>query len=447
MNDPRVALLIEFLRFPSVSTQTEHNQDLVDCAGWIRNRCEAIGLETRIIPTAGHPIVLAKSKPDPAKRTVLIYGHYDVQPPEPLEAWETPPFSPEIRNDRIYARGSTDNKGQILAHILGVEEALKRDGELPVNVIFLIEGEEEVGSTNLAAFLEANREELQCDVIVISDTGMAAHGCPTLSYALRGIAALELIVRGPSVDLHSGVFGGAVANPATAVARILSTLHNEDGHVMVEGFYDSVRPMADWERKAAAELPVTDDLVRELTGVSELFGEKGYSTSERVGARPTAEVNGVGGGYQGEGTKTVLPREAFAKLTFRLVPNQAPEEIIKLVEAHIRKHVPPGVTIEIIPGHGGEPYFFDPMSADGLAAQRALEQVFGKKTALMREGGSIPILTTFRNILGVDSILLALASPDCQAHGPNENFPIDNFLKGIELNQVALRELAKAKSA
>ncbi len=256
------------------------------------------------------------------------------------EAWETPPFSPEIRNDRIYARGSTDNKGQILAHILGVEEALKRDGELPVNVIFLVEGEEEVGSTNLAAFLEANREELKCDVIVISDTGMAAHGCPTLSYALRGIAALELIVRGPSVDLHSGVFGGAVANPATAVARILSTLHNEDGHVMVQGFYDSVRPMDDWERKAAAELPVTDELVRELTGVSELFGEKGFSTSERVGARPTAEVNGIGGGYQGEGTKTVLPREAFAKLTFRLVPNQTPEEIIKLVETHIRKHVP-----------------------------------------------------------------------------------------------------------
>ncbi len=443
MNDSRVDQLLEFLRFPSVSTQPEHAEDLSACADWLRSKLQSIGLETQIVPTAGHPIVLAKTSHDPAKRTVLIYGHYDVQPPEPLESWTTPPFEPVVRDGRIFARGSSDNKGQILAHILGVEETLKRDGSLPVNVIFLIEGEEEVGSTNLGAFLESHKAELACDIIVISDTGMAKHGYPTLSYSLRGIAAMEIVVSGPTHDLHSGIFGGAVMNPATAVARLIASLHDENGHVLVEGFYDDVQPMHDWEREAVQTIPVTDEEVLELTGVPVLFGETGFSTIERIGYRPTAEVNGIGGGYQGEGTKTVLPRRAFAKLTFRLVPNQSPDKILKLVEAHLRKHCPPGVKLEMQFGHGGEPYYFDPMSKYGLAAQNALEQVFGRKPALMREGGSIPILTTFKNVLGVDSILLALASPDCQAHGPNENFPIENFLKGIELNQVALRELAK----
>lgn len=443
MSDPRLADLLDFLRFPSISTQSDHAPDMAACALWLQDKLADIGLKAEVLPTGGHPAVVGRTPHDPAKKTVLIYGHYDVQPPDPLEEWETPPFEPAIRDDRIYARGSTDNKGQILAHILGVGQSLATNGTLPVNVIFLIEGEEEIGSDHLPAFLEKHKADLACDVIVISDTGMAVHGYPTLTYSLRGIAAMEIKVRGPRQDLHSGVFGGAVANPITVAARLIASLHDEFGHVTVEGFYDEVRPLHEWEREAAAALPVTDQEMLDLTGAKELFGEKGYSTTERIGARPTAEVNGIGGGYQGEGTKTVLPKEAFVKFTFRLVPDQKPDEILKRVEAHLRKHCPPGVELDIVCGHSGEPYYADPQSDHGKAAQRALEQVFGKAPALLREGGSIPILTTFKNILGVDSLLLALASPDCCAHSPNENFPIENFFTGIRLNQAVLEELGR----
>lgn len=443
MSDSRLGDLLEFLRFPSISTQSEHAVDMVACAEWLKNKFNSLGFEASVRETGGHPAVVAHAPHQAGNKTVLIYGHYDVQPPEPLDEWKTPPFDPDIRDERIYARGSTDNKGQILAHVLGVGELLAREGSLPVNVVFLVEGEEETGSEHLAAFLEKNKDELACDIIIISDTGMAEHGYPTLTYSLRGIAALEFKVRGPSLDLHSGVFGGAVMNPATAVARLIASLHDENGKVAIEGFYDNVSPLLDWEREAAASLPITEDSIRALTGVQTLFGEAGYSAIERTGARPTAEVNGIGGGYQGEGTKTVLPKEAFAKLTFRLVPNQKPEEILELAEAHLRKHCPPGVTLEITPGHYGEPYYVNPHSAEGEAAMRALETVFGRKPALLREGGSIPIVTTFKQVLGADSLLLALASPDCQAHSPNENFPIENFLAGIRLSQEALKELGE----
>lgn len=442
MNDPRLDELFEFLRFPSVSAQSDHRNDVWACADWVAAKLQKIGLEAKIALTPGNPVVLGRTPHDPAKRTVLIYGHYDVQPPEPLELWTTPPFEPEIRDGRIFARGSTDNKGQIFAHILGVEESLKT-GPLPVNVIFLIEGEEEVGSDNLENFLMAQRENLACDFIAISDTGMAADGYPTLSYALRGIAAMEVKVHGPSHDLHSGVYGGAVANPATAAARLVASLHHADGRVAIPGFYDDVRDLADWEREAAAAAPVTDADIAEQAGVEELFGEPGYNALERIGARPTAEVNGIGGGYQGEGSKTVLPAEAFFKLTFRLVPNQDPARILKLAEDHLRKNCPPGVKMTIEGGHAGAPFFADPNSTGGLAAQRALQEVFGKKPALLREGGSIPILGAFQRILGRDALLVALASPDCRAHSPDENFPLENFFAGIRLNQVLLRELAK----
>ncbi len=446
MNEPHISDLLEFLRFPSISTQSEHAPDLAACAAWLQKKFTAIGLEASVLATGGHPAVVAYSPGprDPAKRTVLVYGHYDVQPPEPLAEWVTPPFEPAIRDGRIYARGSTDNKGQILAHILGVGETLARGAELPVNIIFLVEGEEEIGSSHLEAFLEKHRAELACDIVVISDTGMAAHGHPTLTYALRGIAALEFKVTGPSVDLHSGVFGGAVTNPATAVARLIASLHDQDGRVAIPGFYDAVQELPDWAREAAASLPIKDEDIRLLTGVSQLTGEPGYTAVERLGARPTVEVNGLGGGYQGEGTKTVLPKEAFAKLTMRLVPDQTPEKIQQLVADHLRDHCPAGVEIHITPGHGGEPYYMDPNSPDGLAARRALETVFGKTPALMREGGSIPIVNTFQRILGADSLLLALASPDCAAHSPNENFPIENFLAGIRLNQAVLEELGRS---
>lgn len=442
MIQPAIDDLLEFLRFPSVSTQSEHAPDLSACATWLQNKFTAIGLDAAVLPTGGHPAVVARTPHDPAKRTVLIYGHYDVQPPDPLDQWVTPPFEPTLRKGRIFARGATDNKGQILAHLLGVGATLAAGRALPVNVIFLVEGEEEIGSHHLESFLETHRDALACDIIVISDTGMAAHAHPTLTYALRGITALEFTLTGPSQDLHSGVFGGAVANPATAVARLLASLHDDSGRVTIAGFYDAVRPLPEWERQAAAALPVTDEHIRSLTGVPQLAGEPGFTAVERIGSRPTVEVNGIGGGYQGEGTKTVLPRSAFAKLTMRLVPDQDPEQIQSLVANHLRAHCPPGVEIQITPGHGGEPYFMDPNSPDGLAARRALERVFGRPPALMREGGSIPIVNTFKKILGADSLLLALASPDCCAHSPNENFPLENFEAGICLNQAVLEELA-----
>ncbi|HEY8900514.1 MAG TPA: dipeptidase [Chthoniobacterales bacterium] len=442
MNEDPIGLLLKFLRFPTISTQTEHAEDLRQCAGWLANLLQTIGLHAEVLPTAGQPVVLAHTTPDPAKRTVLFYGHYDVQPPDPLELWETPPFEPSLRNERIYARGSTDNKGQILAHILGVKETLAATGTTPVNVIFLIEGEEEIGSPSLQAFLHEHRDKLACDVICISDNGMVTDFHPTLSYAMRGIAAMEVRVKGPSVDLHSGVYGGAVMNPATAAARLIASLHDADGRVAIPGFYDSVEPLADWERAAAATHPSSDADILEQTGSPALFGEAGYSAVERIGARPTAEVNGIGGGYQGEGTKTVLPAEAFFKLTFRLVPSMEPEKILDLAEAHIRANCPPGVTLEIERGHSGLPYFSNPMSPDGQAVQRALERVFGAKPSLYREGGSIPILTIFKQLLGVDSLLPALASPDCAAHSPNENFPVRNFHAGIALNQELLKEFA-----
>ena len=442
MNDPRVAELLEFVRIPSVSAQSEHAGDMERCADWLVSKLRGMGLDVRKEKTPGNPVVLAKTERDPAKKTVLIYGHYDVQPPEPLELWTTPPFDPEIREGRVYGRGASDNKGQILAHILGVEEALS-EGPLPVNVIFLIEGEEEVGSAHLAEFMEKHRAELACDAIAISDTGMAAEGHPTLSYALRGIAAMEVRVYGPSHDLHSGIYGGAVANPATAAARLIASLHDSTGRVAIEGFYDAVQPMQDWERIAATESPLTDAAIAEQAGVAELFGESGYSAVERIGARPTAEINGIGSGYQGEGSKTVLPAEATFKITFRLVANQKPEAVLEQARRHFEKHKPPGVRLKTIDGHGGEPFFLNPKGAQGVAACRALEAVFGKKPALTREGGSIPILADFQEILGHPALLLALASPDCRAHSPNENFPVENFLTGIRLNKALLQELAR----
>jgi acetylornithine deacetylase/succinyl-diaminopimelate desuccinylase-like protein len=443
MNDSRISDLFEFLRFPSVSTQSEHVLDMIACAEWLKHKFFTLGFEADVFQTGGHPAVIARTGNDPARPTILIYGHYDVQPPEPLEEWTSPPFEPSIRDGRVYARGSTDNKGQIMAHILGAAELLARGGVLPANLIFLVEGEEEIGSDNLGGFLEQHRAELDCDVIVISDTGMAAQGYPTLTFSLRGIAALQFNVHGPTHDLHSGVFGGAVANPAMVAARLIASLHDEQGRVAIDGFYNDVRPLLEWERAAAAALPITEADICALAGVTELAGEPGFTAIERVGARPTAEVNGMGGGYQGEGTKTVLPREAFAKLTFRLVPNQRPDEILRLAEAHLQARCPKGVRLEIFPGHCGEPYYVDPNSVYGKASRRALERVFGRKPALMREGGSIPIVTTFKKILGADSLLLALAAPDCRAHSPNENFPLENFFTGMRLNQAIIEEIGR----
>jgi acetylornithine deacetylase/succinyl-diaminopimelate desuccinylase-like protein len=444
MNRAHLDDLFSFIRFPSVSTEPRHAGDVAKCADWLVAKLRGIGLTAELHATGGHPIVTARNERRPGRRTVMIYGHYDVQPVEPFAEWTSPPFEPVVRDGIIYARGSTDNKGQILAHVLGVGETLHENGELPVNLIFLIEGEEEVGSRHLAEFLSANRAALACDLIAISDTGMIAPNTPTFTYGLRGIAAMEMRVHGPSIDLHSGIYGGTVANPATALARLVATLHDATGRVAVPGFYDDVAPLQQWERDAWAKLPFGEKELLAVTGAAEPFGEEGYTSLERAWARPTAEVNGIGGGFQGTGSKTVIPREAFVKLTFRLVPGQRPADILAKVRAHLLTHCPPGVRLEIEDGHSGDPYLTDPHSTFGKAAQRALAASFpGRELALIREGGSIPIVNTFRQILGVETLLLGLALPNCRAHAPDENFPVENFEAGIRLNKALLNELAR----
>ena len=433
-----------FLRFPSVSTDNQFASNVRECAQWVSQKLAAIGLESKVVPTAGHPIVWARNEHRPGRRTVLIYGHYDVQPPDPLELWDSPPFEPVLKDGYVFARGATDNKGQILSHILGIQETMEQDHELPVNLHLVIEGEEEIGSANLGPFLSQNQDALKSEVAVVSDTGMIDRGVPTLSYGLRGVTALEIKVTGPKMDLHSGVFGGAVANPITALAQLLATLHDREGRVAIAGFYDRVKPLENWERETWRKLPVDGDkLVLKETGVPELFGEAGYNSVERIWARPTAEINGIGGGYQGKGTKTVIASHAMAKLTFRLVPEQEGDEILKLAKAHLRKNLPKGVTVEITDGHSGPWYLTDPHSAIGEAAQRALRKAFNRDAALIREGGSIPIVSQFRSILGVETLLMGLALPDCRAHSPNENFPLENLEGGIRLNKAILKELGQ----
>ena len=443
MRDSYLEDFYSFLRFPSVSTDASFAGKVNECAQWLVKKLTNIGLETQLVPTAGHPVVWARNKHKPGRRAVLIYGHYDVQPPDPLELWDSPPFEPVLKDGYVFARGSTDNKGQILSHILGVQETIEQAKDLPVNLHFVIEGEEEIGSGNLGNFLNQNREALRCDVVVVSDTGMIAPRTPTLSYGLRGVAALELKVIGPKIDLHSGIYGGAVANPAAALARLLATLHDREGRIAIAGFYDDVAPLQDWEREAWSKLPVdADKEVLKETGASALFGEKGFSTLERIWARPTAEINGIGGGYQGPGTKTVIPSYAMAKLTFRLVPDQKADEIVALAKKHLEKNLPPGVTLEMTGGHNGPWYLTDPNAKFGQAAQRALRRTYNTEVAMIREGGSIPIVSEFRNILGVETLLLGLALPNCRAHSPNENFPLENLDGGMRMNKAVLEELA-----
>ncbi len=439
--DAHLDQLFDFLRFPSVSTDPARRDDVSACGEWLYKKLVSIGLLAEVHGTPGHPVILARSRPRLDRPTLLIYGHYDVQPADPLDLWTSPPFEPRLADGIITARGASDNKGQIMAHILGVEALLASGGQLPVNILFVIEGEEEIGSPNLGAFLTRHAPELRCEVVVISDGTMIAPGVPTFTYGLRGIGCLELRITGPAIDLHSGIYGGAVQNPIAALARLLATLHDSTGRIAVPGFCEPVEPILDWERNAWAGLPLDNARLLEITGAPALAGEPGYRPLERMWARPTIEINGIGGGYQGEGTKTVIPHSAFAKLTFRLVPRQGALDAMRQVADHLHKNTPPGVKIEIIEGHHGDPYVTDPHSGFGKAAQRALEVTFGRPAALTREGGSIPIVQSFKEILGVDTLLLGLALPDCGAHSPNETFPVANFEAGIRLNQALLREI------
>ncbi|MDF1859302.1 MAG: dipeptidase [Verrucomicrobiales bacterium] len=440
---PQLTEFFDFLRFPSISTDSRHKEDVRSCADFLMKKFESMGLKPELHETPGHPIVIARSEPKEGRPTVLIYGHYDVQPVDPVDEWDTPPFEPTLKGDKIFCRGATDNKGQHFSHMLGVEETLREHGELPVNVIFLLEGEEEIGSPNLAPFLEKHRDELKCDICAVSDTGMIGPGIPTMTYGLRGIACLEFKVHGPSLDLHSGVYGGAVPNPATIVARLVSALHDADEVIQIPGFYDQVTPLEPWEREMWGSLPDGDAATIAETGVAGLLGETGYTALEQRWGRPTAEVNGIGGGYQGEGSKTVIAREAMAKFSFRLVPDQDPQTILEIASQFLKDQCPDSCRIDVELGHYGPAYVMDPHSKYGKAAQKALQVAFSDEPRLIREGGSIPIIQSIKDILGVDTLLLGLALPDCQIHAPNESFTVTNFEAGIRLNRALLEELGR----
>ena len=418
------------------------------CADWLVKHCREIGLNTKLCLTPGHPIVLAKTPPvksGPGRRPhFMVYGHYDVQPPEPFNLWTSPPFEPRIEGRSLFARGASDNKGQNLAHLKAVEAYLKTGTELPCDLTFVIEGEEEVGSKSLASFLKAHRKELSCDAVVVSDTGMPSKKHPALTYALRGIAAFEITLHGPSRDLHSGIFGGSLDNPAMALAQLLAKLRDKNGRVAIPGFYDEVEKLSTYERKQFARLPYKESEYRKFLGVPELFGEKGFTPYEQRSARPTLEINGLTSGYQGEGSKTIVPAWARVKITLRLVPDQSPAKIIQLVRRQLEKLCPPTVRMEIKSGHGAEPYLVSPTSPQARAALRALKSAFSYEPVLMREGGSIPIVNDFKKILGADTLLLGLALPDDNAHSPNEKFDLDCFAKGQLMSAHLWRELSGA---
>jgi acetylornithine deacetylase/succinyl-diaminopimelate desuccinylase-like protein len=441
--------LCDYLRFPSVSAQSKHKEDLVACAGWLVNHCRGIGLDTRLCPTAGNPIVVAKTPRRTgnglARPRFVVYGHYDVQPPEPFELWKSPPFEPRIEGRSLFARGAVDNKGQHLAHLNAVEAYLKTGTELPCDLTFVIEGEEEVGSKCLGGFLKQHTKELLCDGVVISDNGLPSLKLPALTYALRGIFAVEVILHGPSRDLHSGIFGGAVDNPALALCQLLARLRDNNGRVAIPGFYDEVAPLSAYERKQLGRLPHRDSAFKKFLGVPELFGERGYTTTERRSARPTIEINGLTSGYQDEGSKTIIPSWARAKLTFRLVPNQKPAAIDALVVKQLKKLCPRTVRLEVKRGHGGEPYLVSPTGPQAKAALRALEQAFGYPPILMREGGSIPIVNEFKRHLHADTLLLGLSLPDDNPHSPNEKFNLDCYVNGMRMGAFLWDELAKAE--
>ncbi len=438
--------LFDFLRIPSVSARSEHQGDVGRAAEWLAQRMRAAGLTAEVHPTAGHPVVLGEWRgAGPAAKTILVYGHYDVQPPEPLDLWESPPFEPVLRNGRIYARGSVDDKGQLYLHVKAIEAHLATTGRLPVNVIVVAEGEEEVGSEHLPGFVEANAARLACDGVVISDSSMFAPGLPSLLFSLRGMTYVQIDVQGPSTDLHSGSYGGAVVNPATALARIIATLHDSDGRIAIPGFYDRVR---EWEPDVRAQirtLPFDDDTFRRETGAPALGGEAGYSTLERIWSRPTLEVNGLLSGYTGEGAKTVLPSKAMAKVSCRLVPDQDPDAITELLQSHVGRVAPRGVTVKVTPLHGGRPWRASLQGPLFEAGRRALERAFGKAPVLAGEGGSIPVVDDFRRILGSPVLLLGFGLPGENAHAPNEWMSDENFRTGMKAVAMLWEELGSAR--
>ena len=436
--------LFDLLRIPSVSARSEHNPDTARAADWVANALRTVGLTATVHPTKGHPVVVGEwRKAGPNAKTVLIYGHYDVQPAEPLELWHSPPFEPTVRDGKIFARGSVDDKGQLFLHVKALEAHLAKRGKLPVNIIVVAEGEEEVGSEHLADFVESHKDLLKCDAVVISDSSMFAPGLPSILSSLRGLAYFQIEVQGPGSDLHSGIYGGAVMNPAMALARILATMHDADGHIAIPGFYDAVRDWGDAARKDIRALPFDDAHFRAETGAPALFGEKGFSTLERLWMRPTCEVNGMLSGYTGEGAKTVLPARAMAKVSCRLVPDQTPDQIEKLMRAHVTRVAPPGVHVTVQQLHGGTPWRASLEGPLFDAARRALATAFDREPVITGEGGSIPVVGDFQRILKAPVLLVGFGLPGENAHAPNEWMSEENYFKGMRAMAALWDELGE----
>jgi acetylornithine deacetylase/succinyl-diaminopimelate desuccinylase-like protein len=432
------------LRIPSVSAQPEHRADMQRCAEHIAAELRRLGFtRSEVVPTAGHPLVYGEWLGAPGKPTALLYGHYDVQPPDPLELWTTKPFEPVVRNGNLYARGAVDDKGQVYMHIKAIEAHMKVNGRLPINLKVVIEGEEEVGSESLERFLRDRRAELDADVIVVSDTAMLGPDQPALTYALRGILYTQIEVTGPARDLHSGHFGGAVMNPANALCGIVAGLMDRDGRVTVPGFYDRVRPLSPAERERGRATPFDEAAFLHESGAPAAWGEKGYSTLERTTARPTCDVNGMWSGYIGEGSKTVLPSFAAAKVSMRLVPDQDPVELFPRFEAHVRALAPPGVTVRVLDLHSAPPYLTDPDLPALDAARRALARAWTKPAVMIREGGSIPVMATFQETHNLPSILMGFGLDDDQVHAPNEKFSLSSYHGGTRSVAYLYEELAR----
>ena len=437
--------LCELLRIPSISADSQYAGDIQKAALWVVSQFESLGFATELIETAGHPIVYAESPHIEGAPTALVYGHYDVQPPDPLDEWISPPFEPTVRDGNLYARGATDDKGQMLTHIKSAEAWIKTAGQLPVNVKYVIEGEEEIGSENLEAFIVENADRLACDCVVVSDCSQFGPGQPAITYGLRGIAYYELRLSGPQQDLHSGSFGGAVTNPANVLARLLADMIDEDGRIQIPGFYDAVEPLTSREREGFQALAFDEEKFFAQIGVDAATGESGFSTLERKCARPTFDVNGLWSGYQGEGAKTVLPARAGAKFSFRLVPNQDPDQITAALTTFLEERLPPGIKMELQDFHGA-PGVMVPLESPYMeAAAAAIEHGFGRAPLFIREGGSIPIVISFAEHLKADTLLLGWGLSDDNTHSPNEKFCLADFHRGTKSSARLWAELAKLK--
>ena len=433
-----------FLAIPSISALPQHADDVKRCANWCADEMRRIGMQNvKLVDTPGNPVVYGDWLSAPDAPTILFYGHYDVQPVDPLELWESPPFEATIRDGEIYARGSADDKGQVFMHFKAIEAHLKQNGKLPVNMKIILEGEEEVGSVNLDNFIRDHKSELGADVVVISDSPMFARGVPSICYGLRGLVYFQIDLRGSNTDLHSGSFGGAVANPAFVLSQILAQMKDRSGRIKITGFYDDVVALQDEERKAWATLPFNEKAYRKDFGIPKVFGETGYTTLERTWARPTFEVNGLLSGFTGEGAKTVLPAVAMAKVSMRLVPNQTPDKIAALFEAHLRDITPKTMELKITRMHGSKPWMTSYDNPFVQAAGRAIERGFGRKPVFTREGGSIPVVSTFQEELGLPSVLFGVGLPDENAHAPNEKLDVANFHGGIISSALLYEEIAK----